>query len=96
MGPEEAEGRLERLLADPDRLPVEGVNSFEPVVGKKFPAITLLLDRLRSGKSWWAQMSGSGSACFAVVRSDSELERVSRTVQECWGRGSLLVATHPC
>lgn len=89
----DAETRLERLLADPSRLPTETLNSFEPVVGFKFPAIPILLDRLRQGMTWWAQMSGSGSACYAVCQSEAELERVREVVQDCWGPKAFLAET---
>lgn len=95
LAKEDAESRLERLLADPYQLPAEAVNSFESVVGFKFPAIPILLDRLRSGETWWAQMSGSGSACFAVVQSEIELDRVRDVVQDCWGRRAFIAETHP-
>jgi 4-diphosphocytidyl-2-C-methyl-D-erythritol kinase len=95
LDPDEADSRLGRLLADPDCLPAEGTNSFELPVGFKFPAIPLLLDRLRTGRSWWAQMSGSGSACFAVVRTETELEQVREAVGECWGNRAFLAEARP-
>lgn len=80
-----AEARLQTVLADPGRMADLGCNSFETVIGAKFPAIPLLLRRLRDGGAWFARMSGSGSACFCVARSRSDLDRVKETVQECWG-----------
>jgi 4-diphosphocytidyl-2-C-methyl-D-erythritol kinase len=85
LQPGEAEDQLRNLLLFPDRLSEFARNSFDLVVGSKFPAIPVLLERLRRDFGGASLMSGSGSACALVVRSDIELERVRKVVHESWG-----------
>jgi len=91
----EAENRLEQILSFPDRLSEWSTNSFETVVGRKFPAIPVLLSCLRRDFEGASFMSGSGSACALAVRSDSELDRVGKRVHESWGTGGFLADVRP-
>ena len=86
----QAEDRIRAILATPSRLPELGFNSFESVVGGKFPAIPLLLERLRAMRSGYVLMSGSGSACFAMGDTSSDLDPLRETIQECWGEWGVL------
>lgn len=95
LQPSDAENRLRNILSFPGRLSEWSYNSFEAVVGRKFPAIAVLLDRLRRDFEGASLMSGSGSACALVVRSDSELDRVREFADESWGRGGLLAEVKP-
>lgn len=75
-------GRLEDLLH----------NIFEEIVGRKFLAIPCLLEKLRErGRA--CMMSGSGSACFALVGSDAEATAVVELCRSCWGQGIFWVET---
>ncbi|MEZ5277480.1 MAG: 4-(cytidine 5'-diphospho)-2-C-methyl-D-erythritol kinase [Opitutaceae bacterium] len=85
-----AEDRIRAILADAGRLRELGFNSFEPAVAGKFPAIPLLLGRLRDQGSGYVSMSGSGSACFAIGDESSDFDPVRHTIEQCWGRDGVL------
>ena len=59
-------------------------NSFEQVVGDKYPCIPLLMDRIRQETGCRCLLSGSGSACFAVGQADS-FGQIRQIARECWG-----------
>jgi 4-diphosphocytidyl-2-C-methyl-D-erythritol kinase len=90
LEPNEAESRLASILSFPERPSEYGFNSFLDVVGKKYPAIPVLLDLLRQDHEGASFMSGSGSACAIFVRTDSELDQVRNTIHQTWGEGSFL------
>lgn len=91
----EAENLLEGILSSPDRLSEWSTNSFEAVVGRKFPAIPVLLSCLRREFDGASFMTGSGSACALAVQSDSELDRVRELVHGSWGTGGFLAEVRP-
>jgi len=65
--PAEAEGILQAWLKDPrtDNLPL--VNNMQVAAFRKFPALQVVLEAVKKEFDLPAMMSGSGSACFAVV-----------------------------
>ncbi|MFU8847476.1 MAG: 4-(cytidine 5'-diphospho)-2-C-methyl-D-erythritol kinase [Opitutales bacterium] len=67
-------------------------NAFEEVVGEKFLALPCLLEKLRA-KGSFCMMSGSGSACFALVANDDEAAALSATCRKAWGEGIFWVET---
>lgn len=82
----EAEARLAAWIADP-AAPAEAVcgNNMEPPVFTKFLALPALRERLQRELGLAAWMSGSGSACFALVGAGTETGRVTAAVREAWG-----------
>ncbi|MDF9826173.1 4-diphosphocytidyl-2-C-methyl-D-erythritol kinase [Ereboglobus sp. PH5-10] len=68
-------------------------NNMEPVAFEKFVALPVLLARLRGRFGVAAGMSGSGSACFALLRDDATADAV-REMMECaraaLGRGAFV------
>ena len=60
-------------------------NNMEPVALAKFPALPLLLEKLRGESGVAARMSGSGSACFALLRDDFVTAPLVARIRECWG-----------
>jgi 4-diphosphocytidyl-2-C-methyl-D-erythritol kinase len=60
-------------------------NNMEAAAFDKFVALPLLLSRLRAGFGVAAQMSGSGSACFALLGEDQVTAPLVAGVRECWG-----------
>lgn len=92
----DAERHLEAWFADP-QAPAEKLlfNSFESVAFPKFPALPLLLDRLRRDFGLAPGLSGSGSACFALMDGDGrrDADRVSALIRETWGSSALVVQT---
>lgn len=82
----EAEDRLERWLRD-SQAPVESLlfNNMEPPVFAKFIALPLLLQKLRDDYGLAPRMSGSGSACFALLRDDSPVPAIQEAIRTAWG-----------
>ncbi len=67
-------------------------NSFDSVVGAKYPGIPLLLERISDDTGCRGLMSGSGSACFALG-SSHEYGRIKEIVRECWGEQAFFQET---
>ena len=64
-------------------------NSFEPVAFRKYPALERLAQRFRSAELPML-MSGSGSACFALVEDEQREETLRKIVRECWGKSAFV------
>ena len=96
MAEEEAEGLLAGWLAD-ETAPAEKLifNNFETVVFEKFVALPVLLDRLRGDFGLVPRMTGSGSACFALLggAGDPPVEKVTAAIREAWGASALAIET---
>jgi len=60
-------------------------NNLEPVVFRKFLALPVLLEGLRHRFGLAAGMSGSGSACFALVPTGAPVPEMITTIREAWG-----------
>lgn len=60
-------------------------NNLEPVVFRKFIALPALLECLHSRFGLAAGMSGSGSACFALLPDDAPAAEIIASVREAWG-----------
>jgi 4-diphosphocytidyl-2-C-methyl-D-erythritol kinase len=88
----EAEARLAEWLGE-GGAPAEALlfNSMEPVAFAKFVALPALLERLRARFGLAARMSGSGSACFALLKEDTPVNGVADTIREAWGASSVAV-----
>lgn len=67
-------------------------NVFEPIVGRKFLAIPCLLEILR-GCGYPCLMSGSGSACFALVDDERQVAEIKQACFKCWGESTFWVET---
>ena len=68
------------------------LNSFDEPVGRKYPSIPLLLERIRDELGVACLMSGSGSCCFALC-DESETAGVRKIVQDYWGERAFFEAT---
>ena len=73
--------------------PIEDLlfNSFEQVLAQKFMAISVLLQKLRETCGVACGVSGSGSACFALVGSKGQRESVTDVVRRSWGEDVFMV-----
>jgi 4-diphosphocytidyl-2-C-methyl-D-erythritol kinase len=73
-------------------LPAERLlfNNMEGVVAGKFPALPVLLENLRRDFGAAGQMTGSGSACFALPGDDQVTTILEARIRECWGAGAFL------
>jgi len=89
----EAEQKLAAWSAAPTwaMLPLE--NNLEFPVFEKFAALPVLLAELRERFNVRCRMSGSGSACFALLEPDSPREAITTAVRAAWGPSALIHAT---
>ncbi len=83
----EAEQRLNAWIAGGADAEDLLFNNLEPLVFRKYIALPVLLDHLRRRFSLAPMMSGSGSACFALLRSDSPVPDIVAAIREAWGPG---------
>lgn len=81
----EAEARLAAWVAG--NAPADALlfNNMEPAVFEKYRALPLLLERLRREFGVAAAMSGSGSACFALLGDDQATGPVEAAIRASWG-----------
>lgn len=68
-------------------------NSFERPVFAKFGALPIVLDRLRDRFGIEARMTGSGSACFALLNESTDAGPVTAALREAWGASAFVVET---
>ena len=59
----------------------------------KFGALPIVLERLRDRFGIEARMSGSGSACFALLNENADAGPVVAAVREAWGASAFVVET---
>ena len=81
----EVEARLSAWLAGP--APVEELlaNNMEGVAFEKYVALPVLLAKLQREFGVAARMSGSGSACFALLGDDFVTAPLVACIRACWG-----------
>lgn len=84
--PVEAEARLNAWLDNP-AAPAEELlfNNMEPPAFAKFVALPVLFHELERRFGLRPRMSGSGSACYALVREDADVAGILAAVREAWG-----------
>lgn len=68
-------------------------NNLEPVAFTKFPALPVLLARLRRDFGLAPRMSGSGSACFSFLPDGAPVAGVYAAIRQTWGDSAFLVQT---
>ena len=66
------------------------LNTMEPPAFAKFPALPLLLQRLRAEFGLQPRMSGSGSACFAFLRDDAPVPAITAMIRGAWGESAFV------
>jgi 4-diphosphocytidyl-2-C-methyl-D-erythritol kinase len=71
-------------------------NNLEPVVFRKFLALPALLDRLGRQFGLAPRMSGSGSACFALLPSGAPAPEMVMVIREAWGPACFVQAAAIC
>jgi 4-diphosphocytidyl-2-C-methyl-D-erythritol kinase len=90
-----AEARLADWL-ERDSAPAEELlaNAMEGPAFAKFPALPVLLERLRRDFGLAPRMSGSGSACFALLpEGGPPASGVIEAVRNAWGGSAFVVET---
>jgi 4-diphosphocytidyl-2-C-methyl-D-erythritol kinase len=65
-------------------------NNMEEVVFAKFLVYPVLLDALRGDFGLAARMSGSGSACFALLPADTPVQAVVVRIREFLGAAAFV------
>ncbi len=88
------ETRLAAWLAD-TATPLDTLlaNTFEKVVFPRWPALPVMAGLLRERHGLQLRLSGSGSACFALLAEDTDLGPVAREIHSGWGDSALVVDT---
>lgn len=89
----EIENRLDEWLKSGESVDNILFNSFEPLIFEKYLALPALLNRLKADFGLHCGMSGSGSACFALLGDDIETTAVKRTISENWGPDTFIIET---
>jgi 4-diphosphocytidyl-2-C-methyl-D-erythritol kinase len=88
------EKRLTDWLASEESVEKLLFNNMEGPAFAKFPALPVLLDRLSKNFGLTARMSGSGSACFALLKDDSPVEAIIALIRSSWGESAFVLQTH--
>jgi 4-diphosphocytidyl-2-C-methyl-D-erythritol kinase len=87
----------ERLAAWLDRAdaPLETLlfNNMEPAAFRKFPAFPALLEQLQATFGLQSRMSGSGSACFAVLPDTADVAPIAAAIRAAWGASAFVIDT---
>jgi 4-diphosphocytidyl-2-C-methyl-D-erythritol kinase len=84
--PAEAEARLAAWQGGTEPAEALLANNMEAVAFAKFPALPVLLDRLRSSGDLAPRLSGSGSACFALLpEGGGPPSGAVAAIREAWG-----------
>lgn len=93
LSADETEVRLHQWLES--ERPAEDLlfNNMEGPAFRKYPALPALLDRLSKMFGIAVRMSGSGSACFALLREDSPVEPIRAVIRETWGESAFVLQT---
>src|SRR4051812_32106028 len=65
-------------------------NNMEGVAFDKYVALPVLLGKLRREFGVVARMSGSGSACFAVLRDDQATPPLAAAIRAAWGEAAFI------
>ncbi|MCX6937053.1 MAG: 4-(cytidine 5'-diphospho)-2-C-methyl-D-erythritol kinase [Verrucomicrobia bacterium] len=88
------EARLAGWLAD-GAAPLERLlgNTLERPVFAKWVALPAMLAWLRERHGLEARMSGSGSACFAILPDEADVAAITVTIREGWGAEVFVQAT---
>ncbi len=90
--------RAESMLAswvEKPGAPVDGLlfNSMERPAFAKFSALPVLLERLRTRFGISPRMSGSGSACFALLHENEHVAPIEAAIREAWGPSAFVTET---
>ncbi len=89
-----AEQRLTVWMQSPGATAEDLVfNNMESVAFRKFIALPTLLDQLKWRFGLTVGMSGSGSACFALLAEKEDVSVIKSAIQEAWGEEAVVVET---
>jgi 4-diphosphocytidyl-2-C-methyl-D-erythritol kinase len=66
-------------------------NSMERAAFPKYPALPTMIELLRGRFGIPARMSGSGSACFALLHEAMEVAQIESAIRDAWGPSAFVV-----
>lgn len=89
----EAEARLARWVASDEPAEKLLFNNMERPAFAKYVALPAMLERLRAEFGLAVAMSGSGSACFALLRDETPVEAVQARIRDGWGAHTFVLDT---
>ena len=91
MAAGEAEARLAQWRRE-EAAPLQSLlfNSLERPAFAKFAALPVLLEQLGGQFGLYARMSGSGSACFALLPANADVPAIVEAVRAAWGRSAFV------
>ena len=89
----EAESRLRGWAEGTEPAEKLLFNNMETPAFTKYLALPSLLERLRTEFDLAVAMSGSGSACYALLRDDTPVRAVIGRIQETWGQHTFIADT---
>ncbi|WP_438479607.1 4-(cytidine 5'-diphospho)-2-C-methyl-D-erythritol kinase [Oleiharenicola lentus] len=81
----DAEARLATWLAGDERAEALVFNNMEPAAFEKYLALPVTLEAMRREFGVVARMSGSGSACYALLGDDFATKPLVAWLRERWG-----------
>ncbi len=67
-------------------------NAFRTVIDPRYPTLPVLLDELNAFPGVSAEMTGSGSACFALYRNPDLTAPLCSTIRSAWGESAFLAS----
>jgi 4-diphosphocytidyl-2-C-methyl-D-erythritol kinase len=89
----EAELRLSNWLNSDQPAEKLVFNNMEPPAFAKFLALPTLLGALRERFGLAVGMSGSGSACFALISEGKNIPEIEGYIREAWGLQTFIIQT---
>ena len=92
---DEAEARVAAWLSAP-AAPAEELlfNNMEPPAFAKYIALPVLCAALEQRFGLKSRMSGSGSACFALLAEGTDAAPIVTAIREAWGQSAFVVESH--
>lgn len=90
----EAEDKVAAWMRD-ERAPVENLlfNNMERAAFAKFIPLPTLIDELHTRFGLAARMSGSGSACFALLHEETPVAEITAAIRAAWGASAFVRET---
>ena len=88
--PDEAERRVAAWIDSAAPAEELGFNSMEPPAFTKFPALPVLLEELERRFGLRPRMSGSGSACLALLSEETDAAPIGAAIRDAWGPSSFV------
>jgi 4-diphosphocytidyl-2-C-methyl-D-erythritol kinase len=89
----EAEAKVAGWIASAEPAEKLIFNNMERPAFAKYVALPTLLERLRSEFGLTVAMSGSGSACYALLRDDVSVPKVRACIYGAWGQHAFVMDT---